>query len=43
MDLKGREDMNHPLLVGMAGLALASVLGGLVLLGWRALPRRRRC
>lgn len=42
MDLKHREDMNHPLLVGMAGLALATVAGGLALLGWRAWPGRRR-
>lgn len=42
MDVRGREDMNHPLLVGMAGLALVMVAGGLVLLGWRAWPGRRR-
>ncbi len=35
MDLKRREDMNHPLLVGAAVLGLASVLGGLALLVWR--------
>ena len=32
MDYRERENFNHPLLISMAGLALATVLAGLVLL-----------
>lgn len=39
MDLRGREDTHHPLLLGFAGLSLLSVLLALVLL---PLSRRRR-
>ena len=38
MDLQGREDTHHPLLIGSAALALLTSLLGLVLLGR---PRRK--
>ena len=40
MSLKGREDTNHPLLIGFGGLALLTVLLALVLLPLSS--RRRR-
>lgn len=40
MDWRGREDMNHPLLVGAAALGLLAVAGGITLLVSRALRRR---
>ena len=40
MDLRGREDMNHPLLVAAATLALLTVAGGLALLAWHLRPGR---
>lgn len=40
MDWRGREDMNHPLLVGAAALGLLAVAGGITLLLMRASRRR---
>lgn len=40
MDLSGREDTSHPVLIGAAALALVATLAGLVLLPFTA--RRRR-
>jgi hypothetical protein len=40
MDWRGREDMNHPLLVGAAALGLLGVVGGIALLVSRATRRR---
>jgi uncharacterized iron-regulated membrane protein len=40
MDWRGREDMNHPLLVGAAALGLLAVAGGIALLVLRATRRR---
>ncbi|MFQ3596651.1 MAG: hypothetical protein SNJ63_11150 [Sphingomonadaceae bacterium] len=42
MDWRGREDFNHPLLVGAAALGLAGVAGGLALLLLRAARVRPR-
>lgn len=42
MDWRGREDFNHPLLIGAAALSLASVAAGLVLLPFTIRRRRNR-
>lgn len=39
MDLEGREDTSHPLLIALAALAMIAVVAGLILLPWK---RRRR-
>ncbi len=39
MDLQGREDTSHPLLIGLAALALIAVVAGIILLPFK---RRRR-
>ena len=41
MDLGGREDINHPIIVVSAALALLMVVFGLIVLPWRYLKRRR--
>lgn len=42
MDWRGREDFNHPLLIGAAALGTLSVLGGIGLLLFRLRRRRRK-
>jgi uncharacterized membrane protein YkoI len=42
MDYRGRDDFNHPLLIGFAALGLLSVLSGFVLWGARVYRRMRR-
>jgi uncharacterized membrane protein YkoI len=42
MDYDGRDDFNHPLLIGFAGLGLLAVLSGWVLWGARLRRRMRR-
>ncbi|MFS0737253.1 hypothetical protein ABC347_09405 [Sphingomonas sp. 1P06PA] len=42
MDWRGREDFNHPLLIGAAALSLASIMAGLVLLPFTIRRRRNR-
>lgn len=42
MDWEGRDDFNHPLLIGFAVLTLASILSGALLWGLRLRRRARR-
>lgn len=42
MDYKGRDNFNHPLLTIASSLAVATSSTGLLLWGWRALPKFKR-